>query len=76
MLDTSLRAAVVTTPDELDQLSPGSVVKLSGLRKPVYRECTGTWMSTLTPGTPVTDYVSDPDFYPANVVFRAEPLDA
>lgn len=75
MIDTSIRSAVAASPAELDELSAGSVVQLNGMRKPIYRECTGDWMSTHVPGKPVYDYACDSDYFPAQILFRADPLE-
>lgn len=75
MLDqTTLRTTAVACPADLEDLSPGSVVKLDGMIKPIYREHTGEWMSTHVPGKPVYDHVADESHYPGQIVFRAEPL--
>lgn len=74
MTDISPRDVVVLGPIELNELSPGSVVHLGGMRKPIYRECSGEWMSTHVPGKPVYDYLEQDGSYPGQVIFRADPL--
>lgn len=69
-----MKPTAVSCPEDLDDLSPGSVVHLASMRKPIYREHTGEWMSTHVPGKPVYDYVDSPDHYPGVIIFRAEPL--
>ena len=75
MTQTTIRSSTVACAADLEDLSPGSVVHLEGMRNPIYLESSGDWMSTRVPGKPVYDYVADENHYPGTVIFRAEPLE-
>lgn len=73
-MTTMTELPVVANVDQLNELAAGSVVHLRGMRKPIYREYDGVWMSTHVTGKPVEDYIDQDDCYPGQVIFRSEPM--